>query len=571
MLIAFSGPIGAGTSDLSQVVADLLGWPRVKFSDHIRAVAIEQSSDPEDLNVLQAIGQSLVVDHLEEFVTAVLARADWRKDGNLIVDGLRHIEVKTEMLRQIGPVALHVVHVERALDERAQSRGMNEAELEAYDAELSEAQLERILPQYANCILDGSKDHRELAERVIELFTGRSQSSIAADAGELINLMMPLMIDQGSPRRKRPADLAVELLRRSKDLGARVPKGLAEPLADVVRAMNSYYSNSIEGHVTLPIDIERALNHDYSEEDHDRHNRQVEARAHIEVQRWLDEGNVPLDRVTQQLVLRQIHSQFFSHLPEDFHWVRDRDEEWRVTPGEYRQRYVEIGRHQSVSPGAVPRFMDAFERGYRNLELTDRILAAAAAHHRFLWIHPFLDGNGRVARLMSDVMLRSALDASGLWSVTRGLARKQDKYKGLLGQCDLPPRNSLDGRGNLSEEALTEFTIFFLETALDQVDYMEHLVQPDRFEFRLTQLVKEEIAIAKLNPLAENMVLHLSLYGPTAAERVSDIVGADEPAAERALDHFVKIGLVSRAADSLKLELPMRLLPRLLPGLFPED
>ncbi|WP_217639947.1 Fic family protein [Palleronia marisminoris] len=51
------------------------------------------------------------------------------------------------------------------------------------------------------------------------------------------------------------------------------------------------------------------------------------------------------------------------------------------------------------------------------------ILAAACAHHRLLWVHPFLNGNGRVARLMSYAMLRRAPDTLGLWSVARGLAR----------------------------------------------------------------------------------------------------------------------------------------------------
>jgi len=55
-------------------------------------------------------------------------------------------------------------------------------------------------------------------------------------------------------------------------------------------------------------------------------------------------------------------------------------------------------------------------------------LAAAAAHHRLLWIHPFLDGNGRVARLMSHAMLLEALDTGAVWSVARGLARKVADY-----------------------------------------------------------------------------------------------------------------------------------------------
>ena len=109
---------------------------------------------------------------------------------------------------------------------------------------------------------------------------------------------------------------------------------------------------------------------------------------------------------------------------------------------------VQVGRHVPASPGAVPRFLDRFEAVYGTLGTTDSILASAAAHHRLLWIHPFLDGNGRMARLMSHAMLRDVLDTGGVWSIARGLARNVADYKARLATCDRPRRNDLDGRGN---------------------------------------------------------------------------------------------------------------------------
>lgn len=572
MLIAFTGPIGAGTSKLSARVAELLGWPRVKFSDHIRDVAAAQGGDPDDLNVQQALGQTLVRDRLEEFVEAVLARADWRAGQNLVVDGLRHVEVRTELLRQIGNIPLHVVHVDLPLPERAENRGIDPAELGHHDAELSEAQIERILPQYANLSLDGSRDHGELARRILELFTGHGRNMVAIDEGEAIFQMMPLTIGQRPDRRQRPIELATELLARSAALGAEVPAGLRVPLAHVTRAMNSYYSNRIEGHVTLPIDIERALNHEFSD-DPDKRNRQREAQAHIAVQTWLDAGYVPLDRVTEEAVLKQIHNQFFSHLPEDFHWIEDDNthERWRVEPGEYRQRHIRVHRHVAVSPGAVGRFMAAFESGLRRLSKIERILAAASAHHRFLWVHPFLDGNGRVARMMSDAMLRAALDTNGIWSVTRGLARDEQRYRDFLAACDLPRRNDLDGAGGLSEEALVAFTNFFLETAIDQVDYMRSLIQPGRMEARIMLLVREEVHVAQLTPFAEQMALHLMLYGEAPCQRLLELVGDNRAEAEKALAHLADhTGIVRIDGSTARFDLPLRQLTRLLPGLFPE-
>src|SRR6202011_6340232 len=154
-------------------------------------------------------------------------------------------------------------------------------------------------------------------------------------------------------------------------------------------------------------------------------------------------------------------------------------EKVRVIPGELRHRDVKVGTHLTVSPGAVPRFLARFEQVYGRLNKTDAILGAAAAHHRLVWIPPFLDGNGRVARLISHGTLLDALDTGAVWSIARGLARNVDAYKGHLADCDLTRRNDLDGRGHLSEETLTAFTKYFLTTCIDQVTYMEGLMQPD--------------------------------------------------------------------------------------------
>lgn len=154
--------------------------------------------------------------------------------------------------------------------------------------------------------------------------------------------------------------------------------------------------------------------------------------------------------------IREVHRRFGELLPEALLWVDDPEggERLRVLPGALRDRDVRVGRHVAISPGGVPRFLERFAETYGGLGKAERIIAAAAAHHRLLWIHPFLDGNGRVARLMSHAMLLDALDTGGLWSIARGLARQVRAYKTHLAACDLPRRNDLDGRGALSEEAL---------------------------------------------------------------------------------------------------------------------
>ena len=333
----------------------------------------------------------------------------------------------------------------------------------------------------------------------------------AADRGESVALMEPLVVGEGSPHRTGLTDLAVELAGKAAGFRRSLPAGVLAALADIVRSMNCYYSNLIEGHDTHPVDIERALRDDYSA-DPGKRNLQLEARAHIAVQAWIDRGGLA-DRAATRDGLVDVHRRFCEMVPDDLLRAEDptTGKSLAVTPGVLRKRDVKVGRHVPVSPGALPRFLERFEAAYTELGRTDSILAAAAAHHRILWIHPFLDGNGRVARLMSHAMLLESLDTGGVWSIARGLARNEDTYKGQLMACDATRRNDLDGRGHLSEEALAAFTRFFLTTCIDQVDFMEGLVQPDRLRNRILIWAEEEIRAGALPPKS-GAVLQAILY-----------------------------------------------------------
>jgi len=192
-----------------------------------------------------------------------------------------------------------------------------------------------------------------------------------------------------------------------------------------------------------------------------------------------------------------------------------------------------VGTHIAVSSGAVPRFLKRFEEGYGRLGRTESILGAAAAHHRLVWIHPFVDGNGRVARLMSHAILLESLDTGAVWSVARGLARNVDAYKGHLAACHGTRRSDLDGRGNLSAEALSSFTEFFLRTCIDQVEFMEGLVQPDRLRTCMLLWAEEEIRVIALPPKSSS-ILEPALYrGELPRGDAASVVGAGDRHARR--------------------------------------
>jgi len=412
-----------------------------------------------------------------------------------------------------------------------------------------------------------------LYEYYIEMNESETDKKAAiADRGESPALMEPLLVRESSPHRTALTDLAIELSGRAVGFRRSLPAGVLSALADLVRAMNCYYSNLIEGHDTHPVDIERALKGDYSAEAEKR-DLQLEAQAHIKVQEWIDEGGLQGRAATADGLL-ELHRRFSEGLPEDLLWAEDPEtkERLKVEPGKWRERDVKVGRHVPVSPGTIPRFMERFESGYTDLGKTDRILAAAAAHHRLLWIHPFLDGNGRVARLMSYAMLLETLDTGGIWSVARGLARDEARYKQLLMACDLERRNDLDGRGHLSEEALAEFTQFFLETCIDQVAFMEGLVQPDKLRDRILIWTEEEIRADNLPPKS-GTVLEAVLYrGELQRGEVAGILGASDRQARRVTSALLEREVLTSETTRtpLRLAFPATLAPRWMPGLFPE-
>jgi Fic family protein len=392
------------------------------------------------------------------------------------------------------------------------------------------------------------------------------------DGQESVTAMDPLLIGEDSRHRGPLTDLAIDLAAKSAGFRRSLPPGAVTALADLVRSMNCYYSNLIEGHDTHPVDIERALKNDYSADPRKR-DLQLEAKAHIAVQRWIDEGNVR-GRAATANGIREIHRRFCELLPEDMLLIEEPDthERMRVVPGELRRRDLRVGRHIPVSPGAVPRFLAYFEKVYGAVGKTDAILAAAAAHHRLLWIHPFLDGNGRVTRLMSHAMLLETLDTGAVWSVARGLARSEAAYKGHLAECDLPRRNDLDGRGNLSEEALASFTRFFLETCIDQVAFMEGLMQPAKLRTRILLWAEEETRLGDLPAKAGGLIEAVLYRGELPRGDVAGILGLTTRHARRIASSLIERGVfVSKGPrDPLLLAFPAALASRWMPGLFPE-
>ena len=370
-------------------------------------------------------------------------------------------------------------------------------------------------------------------------------------------------------------NLAFDLAREAGELSAQLHSVVRLGVAELVRSMNCYYSNLIEGHHTHPRDIDRALAADYYSDAH-RRDLQLEARAHVEVQQMIDER---LDKLPRPAATRAFsewtHREFCQRLPASLLLAENPEtgERIPVVPGQLRSRSVAVGRHVAPAPEHLEPFMLRFEQAYASSRLTKtrQVIAVAAAHHRFLWIHPFLDGNGRVARLMSHAMLLELGIGSALWSVSRGLARHSVDYKRLLMAADEPRRNDLDGRGALSESALTEFCQFFLEICLDQVRFMRELLDPTELQRRMELYVRDEESAGRLPARSFVILREALLVGEVERGRVPTLIDASERTARRVVAELVdKRLLVSRSHKApLRLGFPIDVVERWFPRLYP--
>ena len=389
---------------------------------------------------------------------------------------------------------------------------------------------------------------------------------------ETSRLMEPMLIPVGTVELE---DRAFDLIQRASAIGARVPGTVRAGIGDLVRSINCYYSNLIEGHNTHPRDIDRALKNDYST-DPEKRDLQAEAVAHIHVQRLIDRREDAPAAVTSVEYTAWLHREFYERLPENLRWVvnPETSERLRVEPGEWRDRSVVVGRHVPPRPEHLRDFMNRFAEAYdpRGMSKTQQVIAVAAAHHRFSWIHPFLDGNGRVARLMSHAWLARLDVGDSLWSVARGLARTSDRYKALLIVADEPRRHDTDGRGTLSQAGFIEFCKFFLDTCIDQVAFMERLLEPTTLVERIQRYVESAGAKGEIHPRAFTLLRDALLMGKVERSAAAALLGVTDRQARTIVAALLDRGFLQSAGPGapLGLAFPPAAVDAWFPTLYPE-
>jgi Fic family protein len=394
--------------------------------------------------------------------------------------------------------------------------------------------------------------------------------------------MAPVMPEDGFLE-----DRVVELVKHCGRLSKAVHSVTRAQVVDLIRSLNSHYSNRIEGHDTHLRDIKEAMEKDFSNEPIKKEKQQL-ALAHIEVQALMEEKikSGETSPVTSPDFLCWLHREFYERLPESMRWVENPDtgERKEVIPGKLREKPDEIvgaRQHRGVNHQTVRSFMERFHEVYNPSGLTSvkAILAFAASHHRLLWIHPFLDGNGRVTRLFSHAYaMKVGIDAGGLWSISRGFARYIDDYQQALFEADRERQHDTDGRGHLSQLGLNSFCEFMLEVSIDQVEFMENILDLENLDKRIRGFAKKAAdglapEIDAIHPETGRLLTELMYRGEIARGEVSEFFSVGDRQVRKIVKSLEENELVSSETPRgpVRLSFPEAVVRDYFPDLYSHD
>ena len=403
----------------------------------------------------------------------------------------------------------------------------------------------------------------------------KSQPILHYDAPHQFEPLMPAEAQIG-PLLERASDLT----RAATALGSATAQAAQLELRGLLRSMNSYYTNRIEGEHTRPSDIDKALLQDFSANT-DLARKQRLAVAHIQTEAHCEavldaKAAAGLDSARALYdadALRWLHGCLFHDLPADDLVLADQSP---LVPGAFRSRAVAVGRHEAPTAASVPAFVARWAGAYGSVRRGEAaIVAAAASHHRLAWVHPFADGNGRVARLHTHLLLHAMGLTAGLWSPLRGFARSEERYKALLQAAGEPRRGDLDGRGNLSQAALMEWISYTLDMCIDQIGFMRQQLDVQAMRGRIAAALALEEQTLKSGVRREALLpLHYLFAAQPEMPRAEfkAMTGLGERVATALVSALLERGFV--VSDSpygkLRFAIPRHALRFYFPALWPE-
>lgn len=342
-------------------------------------------------------------------------------------------------------------------------------------------------------------------------------------------------------------DRAEALIPKTAFLAGSLAPETAMRLGKLLRVTNTYYSNLIEGQYTEPAAMQRAQNAPKRE----RRLLRDLAILHMDVQlvfeRALRRHPADFKSMFSPDLISTIHYRLFNGTDEESRRLSD----GRVfEPGVLRSapdEEVVVGNHLAPAAAVVESMLKHLQWGFGMVQdPRKRIIAALANHHRLAFVHPFLDGNGRVARMVTHLQLVQLGLKPNLWSLSRGLARRHQDYYSALTLADRQREGDLDGRGQLSQKHYFAFIEFMLDVCHDQVDYMTEALDRGKMRERVlrTFMTNERLLEAGIRPGTAPAVLALLAQGSLPRAEFKTFTGLQDRLATDELGRLIKLGIV---------------------------
>ena len=298
----------------------------------------------------------------------------------------------------------------------------------------------------------------------------------------------------------------LEHLRRLQ-LGGTTPPQVFFQLKRIFHMLESLGSARIEGnHITLADYVDSKLEGaKQAPTDQLREMENIEAAM-----AYIEDSIHAGDKLTEHFI-RELHAIT----------VKDLEREGDNTPGAYRLRFVQIAQADHLPPDIVkvPEYMQELVSFIHvNHPPKYDLIKVALAHHRFGWIHPFGNGNGRVVRLLTYALLIKYgfnVKAGGrVLNPTAVFCNDRDRYYAMLAYADKGTPEALEEwcayvlQGILDElrkvDKLTDFSFFsarILDPALTYAREREHITAMEEKILHITA----KIGVAKASDLATAM------------------------------------------------------------------
>ena len=211
-------------------------------------------------------------------------------------------------------------------------------------------------------------------------------------------------------------------------------------------------------------------------------------------------------------------------------------------PGNYRkiQNYVVNSRTREViytPPGAldVPHLMREFVEWINKAEDVSPILVAGIAQFQFVYIHPFIDGNGRTARLLSTLILyKTGYDFKRLFTISEYYDKDRPAYYQAI---QTVRKNNMD---------MTTWLEYFVDGLRSQMA---------EIQAKGEQLIKQDSQLQKikkigLNKRQEKAVKHLIIKGTLSVNEYQSVASCIRRTAQRDLEELVEKKIVKIVAKS---------------------